>query len=55
MGKFCQFLTLSAQDMSIFSFPNDNLSKSRGIFTKLVICIDTCIVKIWLWIGDGQI
>ena len=28
LGKFCQFLTeLSAHDMSMFSFPDDNLSK----------------------------
>ena len=27
MGKFCQFLELSAGDTSIFSCPDDNLSK----------------------------
>ena len=32
--------------MPIFSFPDDNLSKSQGLLTKLAICID--IIKIWL-------
>ena len=46
MGKFLQFLTeLSAWHMSIFSFPDDNLSKSQWIFTKLDVCIE--IVEIW--------
>ena len=54
MGKFRQILTeLSARDMPIFSFPDDNLSKRQRIFTKLVICID--IVKIWFGIANGQI
>ena len=36
MGKFRQILTeLSAQDMPIFSFPEDNLSKRQWIFSKL--------------------
>ena len=36
MGKFCQFLTeLSAQDTSIFSFPDNDWSKNHWIFTKL--------------------
>ena len=38
---------------SVFSFPDDNLSKHRWIFTKLGICID--IVEIWFWIANGQI
>ena len=39
----CQslYLTeLSARDTPIFSFPDDNLSKSQGILTKLGTCID---------------
>ena len=54
MGKFHQFLTeLSAHDTSLFSFPDNNLSKSQLIFTKLDMCID--IVEIWFWIADGRI
>ena len=54
MGKFRQFLTeLSALDMPIFSFPDYNLSKLQGIFTKLAICID--IKEIWYGIANGQI
>ena len=54
MGKFRQFLTvLSARDMPIFSFPDYNLSKYQGIFTKLGTCID--IVEVWFGIANGQI
>ena len=54
MGKFRQFLTeLSAQDMPIFLFPDDNLNKHKCIFTKLGVCID--IVEIWFGIANGQI
>ena len=54
MGKFCQFLTeLSARDMPIFPFPDDNLSKHQWIFTKLGMCID--IVEICFGIANGQI
>ena len=54
IGKFRQFLTeLSAQDMPIFSFPDDNLSKHQWIFHQLGKCID--IVEIWFWIANGQI
>ena len=54
MGKFRQIFTaLSAQDMPIFSFPDDNLSKYQGILTKLAICID--IKEIWFGIANGQI
>ena len=54
MGRFCQFLTeLSARDISIFLFPDDNLSKYHWIFTKLGLCID--IVEIWFRITYGQI
>ena len=54
MGKCFQFLTeLSACDMSIFSFLDNNLSKSQWIFTKYDMCID--IVEIWFWIAHWQI
>ena len=54
MSKFRQFLTeLSARDMPIFSFPDDNLSKHQWIFTKLGMCIN--IVEIWFGIAYGQI
>ena len=34
MGRFRQILTeLSAPDMPIFSFPDDNFSKCQGILT----------------------
>ena len=36
-----------------FSFPDDNLSKHRWIFTKLGICID--IEELWFEIANGQI
>ena len=40
MGKFRQFLTeLSARDLSVFSFLDDNFSKYQSIFTRLGICI----------------
>ena len=35
------------------SFPDDNLSKHRWIFTKLATCID--ILEIWIRIANGQI
>ena len=38
---------------SIFSFPDDTLSKHQWIFTKLGMCFD--IVEIWFWIPNGQI
>ena len=53
MGKFRQFFTeLSARD-SYFHFPDYNLSKLQGIFTKLAICI--AINEIWFGIANGQI
>ena len=53
MGKFLQILTeLSVQDTSIFSFPDDNLSKCQGILPKLGTCID--MKEIWLGIVYGQ-
>ena len=36
-----------------FSFPDDNLSKYKLIFTKLGMCID--IVEVWFGIANGQI
>ena len=39
-------------DNSQFSFPDDNLSKLKWIFTKLGICID--IVEIWFGIANGK-
>ena len=44
---------LSARDMAIFSFSDDNLSKYQLIFTKLGMCID--IVRIWSGIAKGEI
>ena len=52
MGKFRQFLIeFSARDASVFSFPDDNLSKCQWIFTKLGVCIG--IVETWFGIADG--
>ena len=54
MGKFHQFLTeLSALNMSVFSFPDDNFSKCQWIFIKLGVCIG--IGKTCFRIADGQI
>ena len=54
MGKVHQILMdLSARDMPIFSFPDDNLCKCQGILTKLGTCID--IKEIWFGIANGQI
>ena len=54
MGKFHYFLTeVSASHTSVFSFPNDNLSKYQSIFPKLGVCID--IIMIWFGIANGQI
>ena len=40
-GQISSILTyLSARDTSIFSIPDNNLSKSQLIFTQLNICID---------------
>ena len=52
MGKFCQFLTeLSARDIPIFPFPDDNLSKCQWIFTKLGMCIDIVEIGLGLLMG----
>ena len=54
MGKFRQFLTeLSASDTSVFSFQDNNLSKSQHIFIKVAMCID--VVEIWFVIAIGYI
>ena len=54
MGKFRQIFTeLSARDMPIFSFQDDNLSKLQGILTKLAICIE--IKELWFGIANRQI
>ena len=54
MGKCCQILKeLSAQDMPIFLFLDDNLCKCQGILTKLGTCIH--IKEIWFGIANGQI
>ena len=46
LAKFCQFLTkLSARNMSVFSFPDDNFNKYQWIFTNLVrplIFLESC-------------
>ena len=48
-----KFLTeLSAHNMSIFSFLDNNLSKNQWICTKLGVCID--IVEIWFWMLMGK-
>ena len=54
MPKFRQVLIeLSACIMSIFSFPDHNLSKCQCIFTKLGMCI--CIEEIWFGTANGQV
>ena len=56
MGEFRQFLTeLSAQNMPVFSFSDNNLKEYQCIFTKwyVQLCID--IVEIWFGIANGQI
>ena len=54
MGKFRKmFMELSALDMPIFSFLDDNFSKLQGILTKLAICIDSKGIR--FGIANGQI
>ena len=54
MGKFHPFLTeLSARNISVFYFPDNNLSKSQWSFTKLDKRID--IVEICHGIAHWQI
>ena len=38
---------------SIFSFPDDSLSKCQWIFTERDVCTD--IVEIWFGVVNGQI
>ena len=45
----CQSVVCS----SVFSFPNDNLSKFWWIYIELGMCID--IIGIWFGIANGQI
>ena len=53
MGASSQMFTeLSARDLPIYSFPDDNLSKHQWIFTKLGMCID--IMEIWFGIANVQ-
>ena len=55
-GKFPQSLTeLSAHNMSIFLFPDNNFGKCQWIFTKLGTCMCIDIVEIWFGIANGQI
>ena len=44
---------LSSIHPSIFSFPDNNLSKYEWILTKLSMCID--IVEVWFGFANGQI
>ena len=39
--------------LSVFSVPDNNLSKCQWIFTKLGMCIG--IVEVWFRIANGQI
>ena len=52
-GQISSFLLqLSARHTSVFSFPDDYLSKYQWIFTKRGMCID--IVKIWFGNATGE-
>ena len=44
---------LSYVRLSVFLFPDDNLSKCQGIFTKLSVCID--VVEICFGMVNGKI
>ena len=53
-GQISSNLTeLSARDMPIVLFLDDNLRKCQGILTKLGTCIG--IKEIWFWIANGKI
>ena len=40
MGKFCQIFTeLSARDMPLFSFPDDNLLNNKGFSPNLLYAL----------------
>ena len=46
MGKFRQFfMELSARPTSVFSFPDDNLSKYHSAFTKLGMYMNS--MEVW--------
>ena len=49
----CSSVRLSYVRLSVFLFPDDNLSKNQWIFANLGMCID--IVEIWFGIANGQI
>ena len=54
MGKFHQFLKeSSAHDTSVFSFQDNNFSKSQWIFTKNDMFIDS--LETWFGVANGQI
>ena len=53
MGKFRPFLTeLSARNTSVFYFQDNNVNKSKWIFTKFDMCI--YIVEICFGIAHWQ-
>ena len=52
-SSVCPSVCRSYVRPSIFSFPDDNLSKCQWTFAKLGMCID--IVEIWFVIANGQI
>ena len=47
------YLSCSSVPPSVFSIPDDNVSKYQWIFTKLSVC--TVIVEIWFGIVNEQI
>ena len=51
--RICLSFRQSYVHPSVFSFPDNNLSKRQWIFTKLGMCID--IVEIWFGFANGQI
>ena len=48
MGKYHHFF---ACHMSVFSFPDNNLSKYQWFFTKLGVCIDVVEIGLRLIMG----
>ena len=52
-SSVCLSVSLSVVCLSVFSFPDDNLSKCEWTFTKLNMFIDN--VEIWFGIANGQI
>ena len=51
--SMCPSVSLMYVCPSVFSFPDDNLSKCQRIFTKLCVCVDN--VAVWFGIVNGQI